>query len=480
MLFIHEIARIFAVIILLFLIFSSDSYAFAISTGVEQLENSSAEIQHSEEKNRQPDLDKTIDKDHWIYKTLGQMCENHKISGISSDSKNRDYITREEAAVLLINIIEQTKNELTSKENIQIDILKQELNREVQCIFNRVASLESSVNGLSGSLSKLEQSDKKNIKFFFGDKLHIGFGSQVLYAGITEKGASDFPANFSLPTASFYIEGKLIPHLDYYGIIDPSIPFDAPIRNAILESYVSTDIIPHHNVIFGRFLLQIGEEAPRAVLFLDTVTRAQISRNFQTLNNIGTQVEHHGKYLDYYLSLFNGTGKAIITPTTEKLLINTFGRSMNYGERAVFRPFGYNEKLGTLELGSGYFVGKRTNDSIEVNYNTLSFYTGYKRKKNALTAEYAQKKGYITNGQSALGWYVNDTYNLTNKIQLVARYDRFYPNSKIKSSLNTEYTIGANYYRAGPNVKYQLNYVLVTIPNMKMSQRILLLGQFLF
>ena len=44
-------------------------------------------------------------------------------------------------------------------------------------------------------------------------------------------------------------------------------------------------------------------------------------------------------------------------------------------------------------------------------------------------------------GQKASGWYIHNSYNLTDKIQLVARFDQFDPDRTI-GKLRTEYTLG--------------------------------------
>jgi len=481
MLLVFKNTSITAVIVLLVFMLLPNPCAFAESPGMEELQNIfNQDVKKNNETIRQIDQSKIFNKDHWAYKIIDEVCTNHKFSSNPEDSiKNKEFITREEAAVLLINLIEKAKNELSEKEKIQLDILKQELKCEIQCIFNRVTMIETTVDGLKGSVAKLEASDSKSIKFDFGDKLHIQPFAQILYAGIINKNADLFPANFSLPLSGLNIYGRLRPHLFYYTQIAPSIPFDSPLKNALSLAFVGTDIIPHNFVILGKFPVLIGAESSRTSLNLDTVNRAQISRNFGSIDT-GLQIIGRTKYLSYYASIFNGGGPDLVNPPEQLFIEPSTGRSVNFGERVVVRPFGYNEKFGTVELGSGFFTGKKSINNNNVSYNLISHYAGYKHKKYELTAEYAQKKGFLFSGQFAYGWYVNNSYFLTDKLQLIARYDSFNPNKSIPNNINTEYTLGGNYLFAGINLKLQLDYVYVNREQAQDSQRILLLTQYVF
>jgi hypothetical protein len=86
----------------------------------------------------------------------------------------------------------------------------------------------------------------------------------------------------------------------------------------------------------------------------------------------------------------------------------------------------------------------------------------------------------LSSGQVANGWYINNSYFLTDKLQVVARYDIFDPNKSIPNNLLTEYTLGGNYFFSGINLKLQLNYVYVDRKQAENSQRILFLTQYAF
>ena len=481
MLLVFKNTSIIAVITSLAFMLLTNSCAFARDIGIEELQNVfNQDSKKSNENSQQVDQSKIFNKDHWAYKLLSDVCTSHKLScNPEDDIKNKEFITREEAAVLLINVIEKTKNELSEKEKIQLDILKQELNSEIQCIFNRVTALETTVEGLKGNVTKLEASDNRSMKFGFGDKLNIQPFSQILYAGIINKNADLFPANFSLPLSGVNIYGRLRPHLFYYTQIAPSIPFDSPLKNALSLAFAGTDIIPHNLIILGKFPVLIGAEAARTTLNLDTVNRAQISRNFGSIDT-GLQIIGRTNYLNYYTTLFNGAGTDVIIPSEQLLFQPATGRNINFGERVVLKPLGSEDKFGIIKLGTGFFTGQKSINNNNVSYSLISYSVGYKRKKYELTAEYAQKEGFLTSGQFAYGWYIDNSYFLTDKLQLVARYDRFDPNKSISNNINTEYTLGGNYLFSGINVKLQLDFVYVNREQAQDSQRILFLTQYVF
>ena len=71
------------------------------------------------------------------------------------------------------------------------------------------------------------------------------------------------------------------------------------------------------------------------------------------------------------------------------------------------------------------------------------------------------------------GWYVTIGYHLTKKLELLARYDEFDPDKKIKGNNTREYTAGINYYIKGQALKLILNYIFCQNDAKPNSHRIL-------
>ena len=69
---------------------------------------------------------------------------------------------------------------------------------------------------------------------------------------------------------------------------------------------------------------------------------------------------------------------------------------------------------------------------------------------------------------------------MTDKLQLVTRYDLFDPDINRENNLSVEYSTGINYYLINQNFKLGLNYVIVDKENQPQANRILFLTQIAF
>ncbi|MDD3150425.1 MAG: porin, partial [Candidatus Gastranaerophilales bacterium] len=197
---------------------------------------------------------------------------------------------------------------------------------------------------------------------------------------------------------------------------------------------------------------------------LDLVNRSQISRNFGNKRDLGVKIANNAKYFDYYLGLFNGNGEN----ATE-----SNNKTMDCGGWFDVKPLANIDGYGDLKLGGGYYNGRT---GTGVNHNNLGAFLDYGIGKYGFRAEWAGNDGYGSKGESARGWYVHNTYDLTDNFELVARYDQFDPNTDIKANKISEYTLGTNYYLT-KNLKFQLNYTFVASQAGKDSNRFALLTQ---
>jgi len=90
------------------------------------------------------------------------------------------------------------------------------------------------------------------------------------------------------------------------------------------------------------------------------------------------------------------------------------------------------------------------------------------------------RRGYTAQSQIARGMFTEATYDLTQKLQLVAKYDIFDPNQRFKKDDLREYTLGTNYFFAGNNIKLQVNATAVQNQIAKDSKRLMVLTQYVF
>lgn len=425
-------------------------------------------------------LTSPISKEHWAYKTMEEISKknNLKFEPFYSKTDGAKALSRNEAALLLVNLvgkIEQNKLELNEAEKAEIKILKQEFQSEINELIERVASVETTVDGLKGRITNLEENSNKNLKFDYGDSFKLNGALQAQFTGNFQKGSDQYPSNFLLPYSEVKITGKLTPHIDYKAIMVPTRLYDESNGNGTITSgttkngmlddmYISTDIIPHHNVYLGQTRIPIGYEGPMSPLDVETIDKSQISRNFSDTLDLGVKAKGNWDFFEYSIGAYNGSG----------LNKKDTNSGMDIASWAVIKPLYKSPQLGSLELGGGYDIGKNTS----FNHNTTSFYSGYKYKKYSLRGEYAFSDGYLTSGTKSRGWYIHNAYSLTNKLQLVGRFDTFDPNTKSYGNTNTEYTLGSNYL-VKDNVMLMAGYVFVHNKSGN-SNRIEALTQVLF
>ena len=159
------------------------------------------------------DSSTSFDESHWVYKSLKNISQNH---GMLIDLTDKTFdgskpLTRNEAALLLVNLvgkIDQDNVKLSQEEKIKLDILKEELKKDTQQLVGRVSVLETDVKSLKGSVSKLEQNDKRNVKINIGDSMQLNGGFIGSYTGVLAKGSSSTLSNFNIGLLHFGLAGK--------------------------------------------------------------------------------------------------------------------------------------------------------------------------------------------------------------------------------------------------------------------------------
>ncbi|MDD3014278.1 MAG: porin [Candidatus Gastranaerophilales bacterium] len=429
------------------------------------------------------DTSKSFSNDHWAYKTLENVSKKYGLMlGKPGDKfDGQAALTRNEAAVILVNLngkIEQENLQLSDSEKAQIEILKQELQGETQKLVGRVDNLEGSVNALKGSVTNLQASDKKNLKYGFGQDMKIAGGMQTMFNGSIQRGDDNYAPNFSIPLIEVNVSGKLYPHLNYYIQAIPSRRYDSGANGILGNAFIATDIIPHHTIQAGQTRVPIGYEGPQSPYKYDTVQISQISRKFSAYRDTGVKVLGNWKFMDYYLGAYNGSGNNS----------NDTNTSMDMIGFVSVKPLANAPKLGHMELGGGVQqgqanpVGNTALGTLGTRYarQTYNAYGRYKYKKFETVTEYATRNGYGAQGVKADGFYTNVSYFVTPKTQLLARLDRFDPNRSTVSNHITEYTLGGNYYLSNLNLKLMCNLVYVKNDAAKDAERIVLQAQYKF
>lgn len=451
-------------VISLLVLFSSTLSSLAKTQTLQEIKEVSGQ------NSQQVSTNKVLNDDHWVYKTLEEITKKYGLlmGNPEEKFKEKNILSRDEAAFILVNLIgkiEKDQFKLNEVEKTKMDILKQELHDEITQLTSRVTKIETAVETLKGGVAKVEEENKKAWKFDYGEKLKITGGIQSQFTGSIQKGEDSYPSNFALPYSEIRFSGQVNPKVGYAAALIPTRMFDGSEKGILREAYTSLNIIPHHTIYLGQTMVPIGYEGPQNPLAIETIDKAQMSRKITDMPDLGIKTEGNWNYIDYSFGAYNGNGQNIADTNSDLALASWI----------KLKPLYKYPKFGSVELGGGYYTGNNGNN----DRNIMSFYSGYKYKKLALWGEYLKADGYENNNQKADSFYIHSSYYLTDKLQLIARYDQFDPNTEIKKDTNREYTIGGNYLLK-ENLSLMLGLVQVASQSGENSHRIEALTQFLF
>ena len=256
---------------------------------------------------------KNKSNDFGAYKTLENLSEKYGLQLGKAGGKfdKNKPLSRNEAALLLVNLvgkIDQDKIELTDSEKAKLDVLKEELNQEIKELESKLAVVDSSVTALKGSVSQLQDSDKKSLKVDYGKDFKINGALQGQYSGLFGSNNGPDPTSFYLPIADLTVSGNPAPHFNYLArVAGQNVFLNQSSNPGILSDvFVSTDLIPHHTVFVGQTRVPIGQEGAQSPLTIEQCDKAQISRNFSDFRDLGLKVKGSWNFLDYYLGAYNG------------------------------------------------------------------------------------------------------------------------------------------------------------------------------
>lgn len=233
--------------------------------------------------------------------------------------------------------------------------------------------------------------------------------------------------------------------------------------------YFFSDLFIRHKfnekavLTIGNTRTHTGEEGSQSELLIPLFNRSQISRHYGNIRKLGVRLSGEFSLMDYDVALnSSGTYFTSFFPGSE------FCGWLN------FKPLGKTDgRYGILKIGGGLTAGRRHFDYTNIGANV-----SYKYKRFKADFEYA--KGNGANGRIGVsklhseGYYTTLYYDLTKKIQLVARFDDFIPNCHDKSHHSREYTAGINYFIKGQAIKLILNYVFCENNRLGNSHRIII------
>lgn len=289
-----------------------------------------------------------------------------------------------------------------------------------------------------------------NMRFNEGDSFQTKYGFNVMVAGVDGKfrdGDSDFRLLFSLsPLSSRNM-----------------------LRNAFSDVFIGTNKIKNHRIQVGYQRPASGIEGKISAFQVPFTYRSQISRNFGTVRKIGARVIGDYSLIDYDIGGYSSD-----------TYMKSFFPGAEFAGWVNLKPLGKTDgKYGNLKIGGGIQSGHRN-----TGYTVKGAYVSYDYKKFMANFEWADADGY--NGYSghvsekhASGFYTTLGYMITPKVQLLARYDEFDPDKKVRHNNKREYSLGINYFIKGQGLRLIFNYVFCQNDSAKDSHRLILGTQIL-
>lgn len=274
-----------------------------------------------------------------------------------------------------------------------------------------------------------------------------------------------YHTNYLNPTSELALNGKFRNQPIYFTFILNFMPEDKYnyFQTMFKDDFITLKYIPHNDIVIGSFRTPIGVEGGTSGYTLPFIARSQIARNFGSVRGVGAKVMGNYSLAEYNLGV-----------TSSDRMYTKFVPGAEFNGWVNFKPLGKTDgRYGVLKVGGGLNAGHR-----DFDYNVAGAFVSYKYRKIALESEYAISNG--SNGLAGLtqnkaqGVYTTLSYNITKKLQVLARYDFFDANRETSGNKSSEYTAGLNYFIKGSALKLILNYTFRYSENEANSNRIML------
>ncbi|MCX6255365.1 MAG: porin [Bacteroidia bacterium] len=287
-----------------------------------------------------------------------------------------------------------------------------------------------------------QQTDAARKSFFISAtrQMQLSGYSQIRYQVLDENGKKD---GFDIRRARLDLKGSATPYFSY------RVQADLADKPKLIDAYGEIKVADYFSITAGQFKIPFSLENLTSSNKLEMIDRSQVveamvARGKDVIGNqngrdIGIQISgtilkiKDKPIVEYRLGVFNGSGINVA---------DTANEAKDIAGRLIFTP------LKGFSFGGGFYngwdkaikpdvAGKsqiRNRFGIEVNYITTRF---------SLKGEYIAGKDGKT---SRAGWYVQTGYFIIlQKLQALAKYDLYDPNTSTTNNITTNYVVGANY-----------------------------------
>lgn len=246
-----------------------------------------------------------------------------------------------------------------------------------------------------------------------------------------------------LRRAEIILLGKREPYLSWLLMIDPALlREDTDKKGLLLDFIISLKPNKHISLDFGQYRVPFGLEGLELTPLLDFVERASMTTQLKwsAVGDVGFQ-------FTYRLNL-----NSIESQTTAGLFNGEGGNRTDLNEykdicaRQTIRLF------NIFHLGATHYHGRKGTNGID-NFRT-GIETKFVKGPVFIQGEFADGK---SEGKDRRCYYLSSGYKFSKSIQALVRYDRWVLDKSQPANIETEITLGLNYFLAD-SAKLQFNH----------------------
>ena len=276
--------------------------------------------------------------------------------------------------------------------------------------------------------------------------------------------SNDKSLNYDTRLITLSTYGKFKSKKEGYSLLFDLTPMhDNFFHRLVLDAYIESNRIKNNKIIIGTSRPTVGIEGGISSYLTPLFYKSQTARNFGHIRKTGLRVLGDYKYFDYDIGGYSSdTRYTQFFPGVET--------DLWFGAKPLAK---FDDKYGKLYLAGGSNIGSRNSK----DFNVVSSAIRYDYKKLWFQGEYQRANG--SNGYSGItrkkreGFNLTLGCNLTKKLEIIARFDDFNKDKKIKHTNSKEYTAGINYYIFGQCLRLIVNYVYCQNQMAKNSHRLI-------
>lgn len=334
--------------------------------------------------------------------------------------------------------------------------------------------------------------------------LSVG-GMLQAQADFGDKGDARFATDndrFYLRRARINLQGKFLEEFDFRieGEFAGSLGEASGNRAQLTDAYINWNRYSFANVRVGQFKTPFGYEQLAADPKLFTIERSLPNDRLTVGRQIGVQVAGDvlDKKISYATGVFNGSGVNTSANDNEhfmwagrvaatawegklgkddaKLTVGVDAYSTkDTGLASQPSEFGFDSVPGGTR--DNIFTGRRQAGGLDTQFHVgrLDFWAEY------LRARYKATDRLPSSSFDTEGWYVMAGYFVVPKeLQALLKYESFDPNLNVANNSTRTWTVGANYFLKGDDIKLQLDYLITSIYGQPTNDKVIVRLQTLF